>query len=262
MRKHWKALVAVAAVVIAVVVAAIIISARPDATAEPTPDSDNTITTGTLGFPVSDINIGEGGTATAPDGRTPIGYDGSCDSAAQAAAAYTPLLSDINIGTWPKQKETLLSVAIDGPWVEDATATTDAVVDVAQENELPGLFDGGWMSQTDVAAGGMYRMVSCESEGAALIQVLYGGLNAGDTLPEGFFGTQSMELTWDGDWKISDALLRTDPELEQRLPDQGPSGGYTDEGTGVMPVLTSDVADYYFDDLSREGWIEYANAKR
>ena len=72
MKKNWKAMVAIAVVVIIVAVAVIIINMRPaDRTAQPEPSGDSSIVAGKFGFPVSKINIGEGGTKTAADGKTP-----------------------------------------------------------------------------------------------------------------------------------------------------------------------------------------------
>lgn len=263
MKKNWKVLVAIAAVVIIVAVAVVLINLRPsDQAAQPEPGADNGMVAGKLGFPVSKIIIGEGGTKTAGDGRTPIGYNGTCDSAAQAAANYTPVLRDVNSKTWEVQKATLNSLAVPGPWIKDATLVGDYSAEAAAKGALPS-FDGGWIDQINVNAGGMYRMVSCEPKKQAVVQVVFGGLGATDTLPQGFFGTKTMELTWKGDWKISNALSRIDDTaFQQRLKDEGPSGGVGGTPTGEMPTLDSPLVERYFKSLSKEGWVEYANATR
>ncbi|MEW1857444.1 hypothetical protein AB0268_12725 [Pseudarthrobacter oxydans] len=264
MKKNWKAMVAIAVVVIIVAVAVIIINMRPaDRTAQPEPSGDSSIVAGKFGFPVSKINIGEGGTKTAADGKTPIGYNGTCDSAAQAAANYAPVLLNVNPKTWETQKATLNSLAVPGPWVESATYVGNVAAEAEAKGELPKTFDGGWIDQINVNAGGMYRMASCEPKKEAVVQVLFGGLGTSDALPQGFFGTQTMELTWEDDWKISDSLTGiNDSDLATRVKDKGPSGGVGGTPTGRMPTLDAALVERYFKDLSKEGWVEYANASR
>lgn len=264
MKKNWKALVAIAVVVIIVAVAVIIINMRPaDRTAQPDPSGDSSIVAGKFGFPVSKINIGEGGTKTAADGKTPIGYNGTCDSAAQAAANYTPVLADVNLKTWEIQKATLNSLAVPGPWMEPVLLPGQSVADADAQGSQLKTFDGGWMDQINVNAGGLYRMVSCEPKKTALVQVFFGGLSVSDTLPEGFFGTQTMELTWEDDWKISNVVTGVnDSDLVSRLKDKGPTGGVGGTPTGRMPTLDAALVERYFKDLSKEGWVEYANAAR
>lgn len=264
MKKNWKVLVATAAMVVIVAVAVVLINFRPsEQTAKPQPEPDNGMVAGKLGFPVSKLNIGEGGTKTAADGRTPIGYNGTCDSAAQAAANYTPVLADVNLKTWETQKVTLNSLAVPGPWLDTVLLPGDSVTDVvAQGNELK-TFAGGWMEQTNVKAGGMHRMVSCEPKKTAVVQVFFGALGTSDTLPQGYFGTRTMELTWKGDWKISNVVTGVnDADLVSRLPDKGPSGGLGGTPTGKIPQLDEPILARYFEDLSKEGWVEYANATR
>lgn len=264
MKKNWKALAAIAAIVIIVAVAVVLINLRPGAqAAQPEPSADNGMVAGKFGFPVSKINIGEGGTKTAGDGRTPIGYNGSCDSAAQAAANYTPVLADVNLETWATQKATLNSLAAPGPWLETALLPGDSVAEAAAQGNRVKTFGGGWMARTNVNAGGMYRMVSCEPKKAALVQVFYGALGASDTLPEGYFSTKTMDLTWKGDWKISNLVTGVDDaDLVSRLKDKGPFGGLGRTPTGKIPPLDESIVTRYFGDLSKEGWVEYANATR
>lgn len=265
MKKNWKALAAIAAVVIIVAVAVVLINLRPGAqAAQPEPSTDDGMVAGKFGFPVSKINIGEGGTKTAVDGKTPIGYNGTCDSAAQAAANYTPVLADVNLETWETQKATLTSLAVPGgPWLETVLLPFNVIADAkAQGNQLK-TFAGGWMEQTNVKAGGMYRMVSCEPKETALVQVFYGALGASNTLPQGYFGTQTMELTWKGDWKISNVVTGVnDSNFVSRLKDKGPTGGLGVPPTGKIPPLDEPLVAKYFKDLSKEGWVEYANATR
>jgi hypothetical protein len=264
MRTKWKALIAIAAVVVIVAVAVVLINLRPtEPSAQPEPSAETSMVAGTLGFPVSKINIGGGGTKTAADGKTPIGYNGTCDSAAQAAANYTPLLVDVNLETWETQKETLNSLAVPGPWLETVLLPSTVIADAkAQGNQLE-TFAAGWRDQTNVKAGGLYRMVSCEPKKTAVVQVFFGALGVSDSLPEGYFGTRTMELTWKGDWKISNAVTGVnDADLVARLKDKGPTGGLGVPPTGKIPPLDEQILARYFEDLSKEGWVEYANATR
>jgi hypothetical protein len=156
MTKNWKALTAVAAVILIVAVAAILINLRPSPAPEPKPGALQA--TGKFGFPVSDIKIGEGGTKKASDGKTITGYNGTCDSAVQAAANYAPLLMDLNVNTWAEQKNTLIEVSKPGPWIEKATFKNNFLAE--SKDKVPGAFEGGWYYRSDVAAGGMYRCLA------------------------------------------------------------------------------------------------------
>jgi hypothetical protein len=258
-KKHWKALIAVAAVILIVAVAVVLIN-RPTPSAEPQPDA--LTATGKFGFPVSTIKIGEGGTKTASDGKTPIGYNGDCDSAVQAAANYAPVLQDINIRTWGTQTKVLAEIGVPGPWMENAKLLGDVT---ASANDLPpGAFDGGWIDRTDVKAGGMYRQASCEAKKKAVVQVFTGSVGAQtNAAPVAGYATGSMELSWDGDWKITDALvLSKDEAFGGRIKDKGPAGPVDGGENGTMPKLTATQLNKLFEGLSREGWIEYANATR
>lgn len=264
MKMNWKVLVATAAMVVIVAVAVVLINLRPSKqSAPPHPEPHNGMVAGRLGFPVSKLNIGEGGTKTAADGNTPIGYNGTCDSAAQAAANYTPVLADVNLKTWETQKTTLNSLAVPGPWLEPALLPFSVIADAKAQGHQLKSFAGGWMEQINVKAGGMYRMVSCEPKKTAVVQVFFGALGVSDTLPQGYFGTRTMELTWNGDWKISNVVTGVnDADLVSRLKDKGPSGGLGGTPTGKIPQLDEPLVARYFGDLTKEGWAEYANAAR
>ncbi len=72
-----------------------------------------------------------------------------------------------------------------------------------------------------------------------------------------------MELGWDGDWKITDAMPKVDdPSFGGRVKDAGPSGQNPEGPTGAVPLLSNALVDWVFKDVNREGWVEYANAKR
>ncbi|WP_284750790.1 hypothetical protein [Arthrobacter sp. efr-133-R2A-120] len=260
MRGRWKLLIAVAIVIVAAVASALVMSLRPGSPAPGSPQS-GLGPSGKLGFPVSQLAVGQGGTKTAADGKTPIGYDGSCDSAAQAAANYLPLRADFNAKTWETQKKALVQVSLPGPQkdlvmqVNDGNAANKAYQDAG--------FDGGWLQRFDVKAGGLYRIVSCEANKSALVQVFTGSLWAQmTTAPRPAFATQEIELAWDGDWKYSNAFQPSDdPTIGRRLKDTGPSL-QPEDFTQTLQVLTAKDVDVLFQGKSREGWVEYANATR
>ncbi|MFM9431982.1 hypothetical protein [Arthrobacter sp. MP_2.3] len=265
MKKNWKALVAIAAVVIIVAVAVVIINMRPAGqAAQPEPGGDSSIVAGKFGFPVSKISIGEGGTKKASDGKTTTGYNGTCDSAVQAAANYVPLFIDVNVKTWADQKKTLTGVSQPGPWFEKATYKGDVVANTKEFPAPP--FDGGWYGRSDVAAGGMYRVASCEEKKRAVVQVFTGGVEARvNEAPSGFFQTLTLELSWDSDWKISDAaVVQKGEDFGDRVKDGGPMsvGTLMDMNEEATPVLRNELVNAFFENKSRDGWVEYANAKR
>lgn len=259
MRKYWKALTAVGVVILVIAVAVVLLNPPAPAAKE---DPSALQASGKFGFPVSTIKIGEGGTKKASDGKTITGYNGSCDSAAQAAANYTPLIKDVHLPTWAQQNRALTEIGKPGPWVEKVTF--NGIMATQAKEPLPGAFDGGWYSRTDVAAGGMYRLASCEEKKKAVIQVFTGAITARvDKAPNSFFQTVTFELTWDGDWKISDAaIVPVDQDFGGRVKDGGPLSVGTNIEDEPTPVLRDDLVNAFFKDISREGWVEYANAKR
>lgn len=259
MRKHWKALTAVGVVILAVAVAVILIN-RPAPATEQEPSSLQA--SGKFGFPVSEIKIGEGGTKKASDGETVTGYNGTCDSAAQAAANYTHLIKDVNVTTWAQQKKTLTEVSKPGPWFEKATFEGDLLADA--KNLPAGAFEGGWYTRSDVAAGGLYRVASCEDRKRAVVQVFTGGVGASvNEAPNAFFQTVTFELVWDGDWKISDsAIVPVNQDFEGRVKDGGPMSVGTNMAEEATPALRNELVNTFFKDKSRDGWVEYANARR
>ncbi|UKA52189.1 hypothetical protein [Paenarthrobacter ilicis] len=260
MRKHWKLLTALGAVILVIAVAVILLN--PPAPAAKQDDPSPLQASGKFGFPVSGIKIGEGGTKTASDGKTITGYNGSCDSAAQAAANYTHLVKDVNVSTWPQQKKILAEVGKQGPWMERATFNGDLM---ASAKDLPpGAFDGGWYSRSDVAAGGLYRIASCDEKKKAVVQVFSGGMTAVvNKAPSAFFQTVTFELSWADDWKISDfAIVQSGQDFNGRVKDAGPTSLGTIFDDETAPALKDDLVNDFFADVSREGWVEYANAKR
>ncbi|AFR31416.1 hypothetical protein [Arthrobacter sp. Rue61a] len=260
MRKHWKLLTALGAVILVIAVAVVLLN--PPAPAAKQDDPSPLQASGKFGFPVSGIKIAEGGTKTASDGKTITGYDGSCDSAAQAAANYTPLIEDVNTSTWAQQKKTLAEVGKAGTWTEKITSKGDLLTTSKDLSSLS--FDEGWLYRSDVAAGGLYRMASCEPKKSAVVQVFFGAVGAKvKTAPSAFFQTVTLELVWDGDWKISDAaIVANGQDFGGRVKDSGPMSVGTNMDDEATPVLRDELVNAFFQDKTREGWVEYANAKR
>lgn len=260
MRKHWKLLTALGAVILVIAVAVVLLNPPTPAAKPDEPSSLQA--SGKFGFPVSGIRIGEGGTKTASDGKTPTGYNGSCDSAAQAAANYTHLIEDVNVSTWAQQKKILTEVGKQGPWVERVSYKGDLLTTA---KDLPnGPFDGGWFTRSDVASGGLYRVASCDEKKKAIVQVFTGAIAARvNKDPAAFFQTVTFELLWDGDWKISDAAIVTNgQDFGGRVKDAGPMSVGTNMEDEATPVLRDELVNAFFKDIGREGWVEYANAKR
>lgn len=261
MRKHWKLLTAVGAVILVIAIAVVLLN-PPSPPVAKQDDPSSLQASGKFGFPVSTIKIGEGGTKTTSDGKTITGYNGSCDSAAQAAANYTHLIKDLKLDTWTQQKKNLTEVGKLGPWFERVTSSNDVLAEA--KNPVPGSFEGGWYSRTDVAAGGLYRIANCEEKKKAVVQVFSGAVSARvNKTPNGVFQTVTFELVWDGDWKISDAAIVTNgQDFAGRVKDGGPMSVGTNMEDEATPVLRDDLVNAFFKDVSREGWVEYANAKR
>lgn len=262
MSTKWKTIIAIAVIAVIVAVAVVLINRPAEQAAQPEPSEGTGMVAGKLGFPVSKINIGEGGTKTAADGKTPIGYNGTCDSAAQAAGNYTHLIEDVNASTWAQQKKTLAEVGKQGPWIGRVTSSGELV---ANAKDLPpGAFDGGWYSRSDVAAGGLYRVASCEAKKQAVVQVFTGGTTARvNSAPKAYFRTVTFELTWANDWQISDAaIVQSGQDFDGRVQDAGPTSLGTAFDGESAPALKNELVNGFFADASREGWGEYANAKR
>ncbi|MCH6470769.1 hypothetical protein [Sinomonas terrae] len=263
MHRHWKAILAAAMVVAAVTAAALILGTRHD---QPAPEPVATVAGGgKLGFPVSPVKIGAGGTGVSADGRTPVGYDGSCNSAAAAAANFMPVIADVHPSAWPVQQKALAQIDVNADELKDLATLADLE---AKNLNASGIrtFGGDWVTRTDVESGGLYRMVSCTERRSALVQVVYARIDAQTGAgPKASFVTQSLDLSWQGgDWKVarSQPPLGDNGTLGGRLPDRGPNLAALPAPEGKPPVLTKDLANQAFKDVSREGWIDYANAVR
>lgn len=262
MSTKWKALIAIIAVAVIVAVAIVLINRPADPASQPEPSEGTGAVAGKFGFPVSKINIGEGGTKTASDGKTITGYSGTCDSAAQAAANYTPLMEDVNTSSWAQQKKVLAEVGKPGAWTEKVTSKGDLLTTSPDLSNLS--FDEGWLYRSDVAAGGLYRMASCQPKKAAVVQVFFGATSANvKSAPSAFFQTITFALVWDGDWKVSDAaVVANGQDFGGKVKDSGPMSVGTNMEDEAAPVLREELVSSFFKNKTREGWVEYANAKR
>lgn len=96
------------------------------------------------------------------------------------------------------------------------------------------------------------------------MQVFTGAVSARvNKAANGVFQTVTFELVWDGDWKISDAaIVAKGQDFGGRVKDAGPMSVGTNMEDEPTPVLRDDLVNAFFKDISREGWVEYANAKR
>ena len=190
----------VAVVAIALVVVASVLMSQdqnqPDSSAATTPTT-TPAKTSEYGFPISNIRLGEGGTKTAPDGKTPIGYTASCDDAAQAAVNYVAADS-YSPKNWKKQKATLQQI------------TTSAGYNTKYINATASLVSNNSASaESSLISPAIYKVENCESgksaDIAVALEIVDPGLELdGKTIgPSIEYRTQNQALVWEGnDWKL------------------------------------------------------------
>lgn len=270
-RKHWKAVTAATIALLAVVVGSILV-ANPWGQAPAPAPTEDTAGGSVLGFPVSKVKIGEGGTRTAVDGTTPVGYPSTCDGAAAAAANYAPVVWNKHPSGWAQQRKVLQQISTSSAELKSQDSLQPSYQRMLKMPDFQ-RFDKDWVDRVDVKAGGLYRVVECTANDTALVQVFYGVLTGRDPestrTPGAYFLTQALRLKWqDGDWKIQRSLpvftdgSGQDPLLQ--VPDVGPLSTRFPLVNGRVPTLTQEMADKAFarTDATRKGWIEYANATR
>ncbi|GGJ73166.1 hypothetical protein [Glutamicibacter ardleyensis] len=216
-------------------------AATPTTPSEPTRISDN-------GFPVSSFRANEGGTKTAADGQTRIGYTASCDDAVRAAVNYVPAES-YGAGDWEKREATLETVIADN---EDGAEYIDALRSLAR--------DGG-TSETELLEPSIFKVVSCESGKTASVAVAQRiKTNAfkldGRTVPAAVeIRVAEQLMVWENDdWKLDfsgeNATYRPETQL---LYTQGKK-----EPSAAREILGDLFTDSDGNPLSRDGWMELA----
>ena len=248
-----RSLIIIAVVVLAIVLVAVASSfissatkdntsaATPTTPSEPTRISDN-------GFPVSPFRANEGGTKTAADGQTRIGYTASCDDAVRAAINYVPAES-YGSGDWEQREATLNTIIADN---EDGAEYIDALRSIAKD---------GVTSKKRLSDPPIFKVVSCESGKTASIAVVQRIEKSaykidGRTVPAKveIRATEQL-LVWENDdWKLDlsgeNGTYRPETQL---LYTQGKK-----EPSSAREILGDLFTDSDGNPLSRDGWMELA----
>lgn len=204
------------------------------------------------------VAAGEGGTALAPDGVTPVGFEPTCAGAVQAAAVYDVALQN--------------NTTAEGVGTEDAVApepreglaeTLDMILignDPSHENTrkraFPNAIAPGY--ETDNAQGG-YLVVDCQPREEAVIS-LFGCFKMVGPLPDELAaqgtsgcGTSTYTLVWSTDWKVA---ASTSGAAERGGPQ--PEDGAEYEGFGWPWPLPAEERQALLSAMP--GWQEFTNA--
>ncbi|MGO4298136.1 hypothetical protein [Glutamicibacter sp. MCAF14] len=241
----------VAVVAIALVVVASVLMSQDqdqsDSSAATTPTTP--VKTSEYGFPISHIRLGEGGTKTAPDGKTPIGYTASCDDAVRAAVNYVAPLSS-SPKAWDQQKATMKQIFASTEENQELIEASGVLTNEFQATDTYSLLEPG-----------LYRVANCVEGKAATIQVPVRVARSefvvdGQTSPaytKIYFSVQ--QLVWeDNDWKYTasptTATPFSDNQLQYIAGDQPP--------TNVGTTLNKLFVDASGNPLSRDGWVQLA----
>ncbi|MGP9784449.1 hypothetical protein ACT3UQ_18550 [Glutamicibacter sp. AOP12-B1-11] len=216
-------------------------AATPTTPTEPTRISDN-------GFPVSQFRANEGGTKTAQDGQTRIGYTASCDDAVRAAINYIPAES-YGTGDWKQREATLNTIIADN---EDGAEYIDALRSLAKDGDT---------SEKMLFDPAIFKVVSCEAGKTASVAVVQRIENSSFTI-DGRTVPAAVEvrvveqlLVWEkDDWKLDfsgeNATYRPETQL---LYTQGKK-----EPSSAREILGDLFTDSDGNPLSRDGWMELA----
>ncbi|MFJ2353548.1 hypothetical protein [Glutamicibacter sp. NPDC087673] len=239
----------VAVVAIALVVVASVLMSQDqdqsDSSAATTPTTP--AKTSEYGFPISHIRLGEGGTKTAPDGKTPIGYTASCEDAVRAAVNYVAADS-YSPENWKNQKATLQQITASG---EYNTKYINATASLVSNNSAS--------AESSLISPAIYKVENCESGKSAdivvALQIVDPGLILdGKTIaPSVEFRTQNQALVWeDNDWKIdfSPTPVRAESQLIIAEGEKTPDS--------PNDLLNQIFVDSQGNPLSRDGWTELA----
>ncbi|MFD1375224.1 hypothetical protein ACFQ4U_02560 [Micrococcus antarcticus] len=239
----------VAVVAIALVVVASVLMSQnqdqPGSSAATTPATP--AKTSEYGFPVSSIRLGEGGTGTAPDGKTPIGYTASCEDAVRAAVNYVAADS-YSPENWKNQKATLQQITASG---EYNTKYINATASLVSNNSAS--------AESSLISPAIYKVENCESGKSANIAVALKIDDPGLILDGRAIGpsvkirTQNQALVWEGsDWKIdfSPTPVRAESQLIIADGEKAPES--------PNDLLNQIFVDSKGNPLSRDGWMELA----
>lgn len=216
-------------------------AATPTTPSEPTRISDN-------GFPVSQFRANEGGTKTAADGQTRIGYTASCNDAVRAAINYIPAES-YGTGDWKQREATLNTIIANN---EDGAEYIDALRSLAKDGDT---------SEKTLFNPAIFKVVNCEAGKTASVAVVQRIENSAFTI-DGRTVPAAVEvrvveqlLVWEkDDWKLDfsgeNATYRPETQL---LYTQGKK-----EPSSARKILGDLFTDSDGNPLSRNGWMELA----
>lgn len=216
-------------------------AATPPTPTEPTRMSDN-------GFPVSHLHANEGGTKTAADGHTRIGYTASCDDAVHAAINYVPAES-YGTGPWEQREATLKKIIASN---EDGSEYIEALRSITKD---------GVTSKKSLSDPPIFKIVRCESGKTASVAVAQRIEKSaykidGRTVPATVeIRVAEQLLVWENDdWKLDlsgeNATYRPETQL---LYTQGKK-----EPSSAREILGDLFTDSDGNALSRDGWMELA----
>lgn len=240
----------VGAVVLVGIAVAVWAATRPVA-----PDPEPT-TTPRASDPVAGsyrVAVGKGGTGTAVDGRTPIGYQPTCEGAVHAATNYLVAV-DESLVTERQSGEDFaalldeLGAGLDGGAAE--TPIGDLKAQYATIREESAEYDVPMFTGTSHPEWGAFLVRSCNEGAQAVIDIV----RAWDEPQYPPFSTAyRVTLTWFGregdeaDWRLI--------ELRQLETDEAPAPLGESEAS---PVPTDERRAWLMD--AGPGWTEYTNA--
>lgn len=240
----------VGAVVLVGIAVAVWAATRPVA-----PDPEPT-TTPRASDPVAGsyrVAVGKGGTGTAVDGRTPIGYQPTCEGAVHAATNYLVAV-DESLVTERQSGEDFaalldeLGAGLDGGAAE--TPIGDLKAQYATIREESAEYDVPMFTGTSHPEWGAFLVRSCNEGAQAVIDIVTYWDEPG--VPPGAAGYQ-VTLAWFGlkgdteDWRLV--------ELRQLASSDVPAGA---AGMTKSPVPATDRRAWLMD--AGPGWTEYTNA--
>jgi hypothetical protein len=247
--KSRRSLIITAVVVVVIVLVAVASyfmssTTKQDPSAAP-PSAPKPTQTSEYGFPVSPLRLNEGGTGTAPDGRTHIGYTHSCDDAVRAAVNYIAADSYAAEG-WTGREKTLKHILTS---TEYAAKYIDAF--------RSGALEEGIVSKTSLFEPQIFNLVSCESGKSASVAVAQriqtNSYKIGEkTIPASTeIRMADQHLVWEnGDWKLDAGANYTRPETQLLyLEDKK-------EPASASEVLGELFTDSEGNPLTRDGWME------
>jgi len=253
-------LAVVVTVAIALTAAITYAATRPDPAASPSPAASSAPSqTPTSppqaqapGAPVGGykIDAGAGGTATAVDGRTPIGYPAQCEGAVAAATNYYTAIAEglYQDRLTAEQFAALVDQINAGLDPGDGTGSMSAIKDqfatIRQESEAEGI---QFTNPVYHPEWGAFLVRSCIDEATAVVDVV--GFFEDDLAP-GFSAQDSrrVSVSWfNDDWRLVDIA-----DLEE------------DPAAGVIPIdsIAPLPAEQRKAMIAQggPGWTEYTNA--